>query len=442
MNKKLITILYLILSASLTNGMSIENKSIKKLNEYFEDVSNTLKSNKLTSDLCKLIGQYIGYHPYYKIDNSKEKHSKAMRTLAFSPCNRYLACGGDESTIEILDMQDENKSLTESFLNIGRSIGRHSNIINFLIFSPLTKCLASAHEDGTIKIWDMNQTSFMQCLVTFDRTKKGHENSVTTLTFSPDSKYLASGSKDCLIKIWDLKKQACIYTANNKKSGQGHTKGVNAVAFSPNGKHLVSAGRDQLIKFWDVDYTNKPFLKYLNFLRFEGNVLSFSPCSKYLAAANDENIIVFDINKDTIASNSNNEQAKILALLFSPCGKYLVAGKGNTLSINTINEGNIDKKGEIRLNYSESSILALSFSPSSKYLVSSHRDKNINILVKMEDVLGNFQDTSSIDSMKNKHSDKLLKLIILMSIAFIYYHEPKIILLGMLIKVAYSPYFY
>ena len=69
-------------------------------------------------------------------------------------------------------------------------------------FSPCCKFLATAGQDGLVKIWDVSgdaKTS-PQLLATFSR----HKGTVHTVHFFADGKRLASGSRDGAAMIWDV----------------------------------------------------------------------------------------------------------------------------------------------------------------------------------------------------------------------------------------------
>ncbi|WP_338022355.1 hypothetical protein [Argonema antarcticum] len=79
-------------------------------------------------------------------------------------------------------------------------------------------------------------------------TLEGHSNSVESVAWSPDGLTLASASDDKTIKLWNLQTQKPIATLT------GHSSQVYSVAWSPNGKTLASASADKTIKLWIWDF--------------------------------------------------------------------------------------------------------------------------------------------------------------------------------------------
>ncbi|MEC4885029.1 MAG: hypothetical protein SAL70_27470, partial [Scytonema sp. PMC 1070.18] len=115
---------------------------------------------------------------------------------------------------------------------------------------------ASASNDKTVKLWDINTGKEM-------KTLKGHTNMVHSVSFNPDGKTLASASGDntsnpfrislggdYTVRLWYIK------SGREMKTLIGHTNKVNSVNFSPDGKTLASASDDNTIILWNFDLDN------------------------------------------------------------------------------------------------------------------------------------------------------------------------------------------
>jgi WD40 repeat protein len=68
-------------------------------------------------------------------------------------------------------------------------------VVNQCLQKAETKfCLASASDDGTVKLWD---TGTWQELVTLK-----HPDAVNSVAFSKDGKTLVSGCRDATVRLW------------------------------------------------------------------------------------------------------------------------------------------------------------------------------------------------------------------------------------------------
>lgn len=122
------------------------------------------------------------------------------------------------------------------------TLSSHRQPVTAVAFHSVFSALASACEDGTIKVWDWE-------LGELERTIKAHTKAVVDVDYGgqPGEEILASCSSDLTIKLWDPQNDYA-----NIKTLSGHDHTISSVRFTPNGAYLISASRDKTLRVWDV----------------------------------------------------------------------------------------------------------------------------------------------------------------------------------------------
>jgi WD40 repeat protein len=169
--------------------------------------------------------------------------SRANRLLlTWSPDGTRLAFSTDlQSSIRLWD------PLTQKMV---RTLPGHDKPLWSLAWSPDSQRLASAGDDGTVRVWDVlrgeETSSFPYYL------KHGFSDSAfSTLSWCLDGKRLAVADDDNRIRVWDVDARHAVATLHGHPSPGGSDHVTCAVAWSSDGRRLASASTDGIL-LWDT----------------------------------------------------------------------------------------------------------------------------------------------------------------------------------------------
>ncbi len=191
----------------------------------------------------------------------------------------------------------------------------HQNTeIYSVAFSPSDRNLiASADQNGTIKLWDRNNT--------IDPVKiLSHPGQFAHIGFSPTGELLASAGFGTLI-LWDV--------ASERKLNSLETS--REFAFSPDGHQLVTVRNG--VKLWDI--RNPKQIKEIDTLPFDeahkigswARAVDISPDGKLIATGYaNGNVNVWNLKTKKLVKTLETALLEMNFLKFSPNNKYMVSG--------------------------------------------------------------------------------------------------------------------
>ncbi len=206
--------------------------------------------------------------------------SHTVLSAAVSPNGSYLTSTSGNNRVLVWQLQPANlRSKPTGQITPSIVLNGHTNEVFTIAFRHDKTQLASAGQDGTIKLWDITgiKTSNTHSQVQPRLSITGSNGGIYGIAFSPAGNLLASGSADGTVTLWSPDNGALILTL------EGHKATVWSVVFSPDGSILASGDSDGCVRLWNT--RTGQLNASLSSDKIPGATLAFNPGGQLLACA-------------------------------------------------------------------------------------------------------------------------------------------------------------
>ena len=223
--------------------------------------------------------------------------------LALHPHRPLVAIAAMDKNVHLVNWQTGERKVLAS----------HAGAVHAVAFAS-DGTLASAGEDGTIRVWDVSTEKML-------REIPGNGKTIAMLDFHPGGHRLVSTGLDGEIQFWE--------TASGRKlhPGPAHAKSVTDLAFSPDGRWLASAGADGVVIVCAAE-TGKEVRRFTDAGCTPAS-LAFSSDGQFLGAGDKQSTIrIWNLRTGTLTHRLEGHEGAIDAIAFSRRGTRLASAAG------------------------------------------------------------------------------------------------------------------
>jgi hypothetical protein len=273
--------------------------------------------------------------------------------VAFNATGTMLASAVEDGSVRLWDVQNRCELAI---------LKGHSDWVNCVVFNNKGTMLASSSEDGTVRLWDIQSCTELAVL-------EGHNDWETPALFDPTGSLLATASTGGTVRLWDVQSH------NELATLTGHSAVVTALAFNQNGSLLASASADGTLRLWVRDNRNESAV-----LHGPGDTVravAFNAAGTLLASGSDDGTVrIWSVQNQTELAVLTGHNDWVSSVAFNADGTLLVSASDDT----TIRIWDVKNRRELAVWKGQTEkVTGITFNSSGTILASASEDGTVRL---------------------------------------------------------------
>jgi len=311
---------------SIDNNISNTGYSYRDYNSYGYEKYNSINCLKFDPLDKKLIfATSNGFiSSYCRTNNSTSKigsHQTAVKSMVFSTLISTSTVEGtsQENKSSIMLTGDNNGSVilfnnNLSEFNYKTKIHLHNQSITDLSFSINGNVFASASEDKSVKVYDLEKEKELLCY-------SEHNSDVKSVDWAKPRSLLVSSGKDKKIRFFDPREKKSIATLSNV-----HFDIINKVRFNSNSNWFITASKEHNLKL--VDFRMLRVLQKFDSHSLGVNSVVWNPLNNlaFCSVGEDKKIIFWHVGSEECHCIDNGHEKEIFDVCYNNFGNVLATG--------------------------------------------------------------------------------------------------------------------
>lgn len=233
-------------------------------------------------------------------------HTGWLRALATSPDNRTVVSGANDGTVRVWNLDDGSERYT---------LHGHDGAVWSLALTPDDRTIVSGATDGTVRVWGLRDGVEKHVL-------RGHESIVWSVAVTPDGRHAVSGSADGTVRVWDLD------TGIQRHVLRGHRAAVSNVA-APDDQTAASRSEDGTVRIWNLSDGSQ--LHCLDSgersIQSTGQSTAFAVTQRHAVISSDGGpVFVWDRRDGMLMQTLKREAVRDWSVVATPDGSRAVTG--------------------------------------------------------------------------------------------------------------------